>query len=179
MSKRTKTNAAVVLAGCVLLFSTGGCRFFGRASIFSGPQRPVRHVICIYQQKPWVSADAKGDRDPEGLRYRVFLDVGKKRGVLRDGTFNIEMYTVSRGKDGKKRRELVSDWHYPASTFAKIHAKILGEGYLLNLRWASKSIAGHDIEIVTSFEDPSGKITRATTKRLRVPKYDDFAGRVK
>ena len=111
-----------------------------------------------------------------GIRYRVFLDTGKNRGVFRDGTLHVDMYALGRDENGNKRRELVSDWHYPTSSFAPIRAKILGNGYLLSLRWASKKISGRDVEIVTTFEDPGGRKTRASTKRFRVPKYDDYLG---
>jgi hypothetical protein len=172
-----RNTATTLLTALTLAFLTAGCRSTGGANnrpVVSGP--PVRRVICLYDQKPWLSADSAGDRDPEGIRYRVFLDTGRKRGVARDGTFHVEMYGISRDPSGKKERKLVSDWHYPTSTFSSIRANILGEGYLLHLRWASKGIAGTDVEIVTSFEDLAGRKTHASTKRLRVPKYDDYVG---
>jgi hypothetical protein len=180
MLRRTKTNSVTILAGCALILLTCGCRSSGRSGasggLFASEQPRVRHVICLYDRRPWLSADVEGDRDPEGFRYRVFLDVGKKGGVHLDGTFHINMYSVGRGKDGKKTRELISDWHYPTTTFTAIRAKILGDGYLLSLRWARKDTAGRDVEIVTTFEDPSGRKTNASTRRLRIPTYDDYLG---
>ncbi len=66
---------------------------------------------------------------------------------------------------------LASDWHYPTSQFPTVAARILGTGYHLQLRWARKDIAGSEIEVITQFEDPTGRIVRSGTKRFRVPKY--------
>jgi len=179
MLKRTRTNSLALLASCALMLAVCGCqsgRRTGGASGIFGKEPPVRHVICLYDRRPWLSADAQGDRDPEGFRFRIYLDVGKKRGVYRDGTFHIDMYGVTRAEDGKKNRELISDWHYPASTFTRIRAKVLGDGYMVSLRWASKDIAGRDVEVVTTFEDAAGRKIHASTRRLRVPKYDDYLG---
>jgi hypothetical protein len=177
MLKKSLSTATVALIACSVIVPVGGCQSSGRpsASLSNSPQ--VRNVICIYDRKPWISADAEGDRDPEGLRYRVFLDYGKNRGAFSDGTFHVEMYSIGRDENGNKKRELISDWHYPTSTFSQIRARILGDGYLLTLRWASKDTAGRDVEVVTSFEAPDGRKSRASTKRLRVPKYDDYLGR--
>jgi len=119
-----------------------------------------------------MSLDQDGDRDPEGLRFRAFLDPGTGRGVLSEGTFHISMYTIKRLSGGKVERHLASDWIYPTSevhTIAK--PGMLGEGYFLHLYWASKETAGKEIELVVEFEDPWGAKTRSGTKRLRVPKY--------
>lgn len=126
----------------------------------------------MFDRKPWISADAAADRDPEGLRYRVFLDGGKARGECRKGTFHVELYRIGRDENGRRTRTLASDWHYPTDTFPRVRAKILGEGYHVRLRWASKDLAGSEIELVTSFEDTRGRWTRSSTKRLRVPKYE-------
>lgn len=132
----------------------------------------IRRVICLYERKPWLNLDAAGDRDPEGIRYRVFLDAGAGKGVLADGNFKIEMYGLKRNAEGNLDRTLVSDWHYPTSrvhTIAK--PGMLGEGYFLYLRWASKDIAGMEIELITTFEDAAGNTARSATKRFRIPKY--------
>jgi len=179
MLRRTRKNDAAILVGCAILLSTFGCRLTGRntgAGGLFGDGSDVRHVICLYDRRPWLSADAEGDRDPEGLRFRVFLDKGNNRGAYSDGTFHIDMYGISRDENGKKKRTLVSDWHYPTSTFTRVRAKIMGDGYVISLRWASKEIAGTDIEIVTTFEDVAGRKTQASTRRLRVPNYDDYLG---
>ncbi|MGB2985580.1 MAG: hypothetical protein WBE26_06825, partial [Phycisphaerae bacterium] len=109
--------------------------------------------------------------DPEGVRYRVFLDMGSGRGVFLDGTFGIEMYRIDRKAPGEIERTLVSDWRYPTSAFQPVKSKMLGMGYHLRLRWAAKDVAGHDVEIITSFDDLDGSVVRSSTKRLRVPKY--------
>lgn len=112
-----------------------------------------------------------GDRDPEGVQYRIFLNAGGDRGVPRDGTIHVEMYRMGRDEKGEQTRVLVSDWHYPTSQFTRVSANLLGIGYHVQLRWAKKDVAGSEVEIVTQFEDESGNITRGATKRLRVPKY--------
>jgi len=131
----------------------------------------VRSVVCLFDQKPWISADAAGDRDPEGIRYRVFLDSGQTRGALQKGKFHIEMYQIGKNEKGELERTLVSDWHYAVDEFPHVSAKLLGMGYLVQLRWAKKEVAGNEVEIITQFEDLDGNITRGATKRLRVPKY--------
>ncbi len=128
-------------------------------------------MICLFDQRPWISADAQGDRDPEGLQYRIFLNAGGGKGVAREGTFHIEMYRFRRDDKGVQTRELASDWHYPTSQFSKVSAKLMGVGYQVQLRWAKKDMAGNEVELITQFEDPEGNITRGSTKRLRVPKY--------
>lgn len=144
----------------------------------ASPARPRRStegrvvsVICLFDQKPWLNADTSGDRDPEGMQYRIFLNAGGDKGVARDGTLHIEMYRFGRDEQGAVTRELVSDWHYPTSQFSKVQASLMGIGYRVQLRWARKDIAGSEVEVVTQFEDPDGNITRGATKRLRVPKY--------
>lgn len=131
----------------------------------------VRRVVCLFDQRPWINADASGDRDPEGIQFRVFLDQDKDKGVLRDGTLHMEMYVIETNKGGQATRRLMSDWHLPTSGLSTVKANILGMGYHVRLRWAEKATAGHEIELVTKFEDAEGRITRAGTKRLRVPKY--------
>ena len=135
---------------------------------------PIRRVRCLYEQRPWLNLDKAGDQDPEGMRYRIYLDpkTGAGKGVHRDGMFHIELYRIDRVGEGKVERTLASDWHYPTSAVHKIAKPgMLGEGYFVHLMWADKDIAGHEIEIITWFEDPEGKKARSGTKRLRVPKY--------
>jgi hypothetical protein len=135
-------------------------------------QPPIRRVRCLYEQKPWLNLDKAGDRDPEGIRYRIFLDPDTGRGVLREGTFHIELYRIDRVGPDQVERTLASDWHYPTSAVHRIAKPgMLGEGYFVHLVWAEKDIAGHEIELITWFEDPEGMKARSGTKRLRVPKY--------
>ncbi|MEK7732082.1 MAG: hypothetical protein AAB363_09540 [Planctomycetota bacterium] len=155
-----------------------GCRSLGRTDAGSPPSslRPSRSgdihgVVCLFDQKPWLNVDAAGDPDPEGIRYRVFLDPGKGKCVLREGSFRIEMYQIDRTGAGDIERTLVSDWNYPTSELGTVLSKILGKGYHLQLRWAKKETAGHEIEVITQFIDRYGNTTRSPTKRLRVPKY--------
>ena len=165
----------VSLCSCVLLVacrSTGPTGASERKSVFRKKQTPVRQVVCLFDQRPWLNADAQGDRDPEGIHYRVFLDCGDGgKGVLRDGKFHVEMYMIKRSGGKDVERELVSDWHYPTTQFSTVSANILGKGYHIQLRWARKDIAGHEIELLTMYEDPDGNAVRAATTRKRVPKY--------
>ena len=131
----------------------------------------IRRIICLFDQKPWLNLDVAGDRDPEGIHYRVFLDAGKNRGEIRDGAFYVEMYRIDRKSGGKIDRTLVSDWNLPAANTVKVKSKILGMGHHLHLRWAKKGIAGEEIEVITTFKTPTGGTTRSTTKRLYVPSY--------
>ncbi|MGD2107799.1 MAG: hypothetical protein PVI86_00275 [Phycisphaerae bacterium] len=131
---------------------------------------PIRHVLCLYEQKPWLNLDTAGDADFEGIEFRVFLLDAAQKGVLRDGMFHIEMYRIDRASDDQVERTLVSDWHYPTDTFTPVRG-ILGKGYHVGLRWAYKAIAGTEIELTTRYESPAGKAVRSATKRLRVPKY--------
>ncbi len=135
------------------------------------PKGSIRDIACLYDIKPWLNLDTAGDLDPEGIFYRVFLDPGTGKGVAREGKFHVEMYKVTPKDGGGFERTLVSDWHYPSSAFPQIKNKMLGTGYLLRLRWASKSVAGSEIELITRFEDPGGYAVAAGTKRLRIPKY--------
>jgi hypothetical protein len=134
---------------------------------------PVKRVFCLYEQKPWLKElDAAGDADPEGIAYRVFLLDDSERGTLRNGMFHISLYTVDRKPDGSLERSLASDWHYPTDTFSPVRG-VMGLGYSIGLRWASKNIAGREIEITTLYEDVDGRSVRSATKRLRVPKYTE------
>lgn len=164
---------------CILVLL--GCRASGTKS--SAPAKPasranrlelpVRRVVQVFDQRPWLNLDAAGDRNFEGIAYRVFLDDGRGRGSLRDGMLHVEMYRIRKSPDGTIQRELVSDWHYKTADVARIaEPGMLGPGYFLHLRWARKDIVGSEIEVVTMFEDPEGRIVRSGTKRLRVPKYD-------
>jgi len=159
----------VTVAGCRTTRGDGDTA--GKVAARRSREHPVRGVVCVYEQKPWLNVDAAGDRDPEGIHYRVYLDVGKDKAELRDGTFRIEMYRIDRKSLGEIERKLVSDWEYPTSDFQRVKSKLLGMGYHLRLRWASKDIAGKEVEIITQFKGVDGTIVRSGTKRLRVPEY--------
>lgn len=128
-------------------------------------------LACLYDQKPWLNLDKAGDRDPEGMHYIVFAHRGGARGVFVDGTFHIEMYQIDRNAAGELERKLVSDWIVPTDTVQQVKSKLWGEGYHLQLRWATKDIAGHEIELVTRFKDRHGNVAVAGIKQFRVPRY--------
>lgn len=179
VTSRWMGSCRVVAVSLLVVIATG-CQSSGthsdrganarRASARGDGQRIVR-VRCIYTQKPWLNLDAAGDRDPEGIGFRVFLDPGKGRCILREGTFHIEMYQISRKNNELIERILISDWHYDASDFTTVDSKILGFGYHLRLRWATKDVANKEIELIVRFEDNFGNSARSGTKRFRVPKY--------
>lgn len=164
---------ATAVAWCVALSSvlTLGCQMSKPSRRSTASDGHIRKVMCLYEQSPWISVDRAGDRDPEGIQFRVFLDAGSGKGVLRDGTFHVEMYQIRRHAPDGMKRVLVSDWHYPVTEVSTIHSVILGMGYHLKLRWAKKSLAGSDIEVLTRFEDTAGRSKRSSTKRFRIPKY--------
>jgi hypothetical protein len=177
-SLRIDGRAAVVVGWLVVALVAAGCQSSGTTSQSArrhkrSSEPAIRRVVCLYDQRPWLNLDKQGDRDAEGIAFRVFLDAGNGRGVLRDGTFHVEMYRRQRGENDEWTRELVSDWHYPTQDIPTIaQPGMLGNGYFLHLRWASKNIAGSEVEIVTFFEDSQGRKVRSGTKLLRVPKYD-------
>ena len=160
--------AALIAGGCAL--PRGGLGA-GRRDGYRHPHGRIRHVFCLYDQRPWLNVDAAGDRDPEGIRFRVFLMPDEGKGVLCDGTFHVDMYQIDRKSPKQTERTLVSDWHYPTTAFQPVKANVLGMGYHLRLRWGKKSIPGHEIEVVTRFEAPDGNVVRSGTKRFRVPTY--------
>ena len=164
-------TVCLIVSGLFLM----GCRSTGtqgRPKHSKRGQPSIRRVACLYDQRPWLTKlDRAGDQDPEGIEYRVFLDPGTGKGVWIEGTLRIEMYQIERNQNGKIERTLVSDWVYPTSAFNTVRSRLLGKGYHLYLRWHSKDIAGHEIEIVTQFEDANGWIVRAGTKRFPIPKY--------
>ena len=158
----------------VVLTTAGGCRTpqAGREGRRGPAPEPVRRVICIYAEDLWLNLDAAGDRDPEGVWYYVYLSTGSDPGVHRKGTFKIDMYRLERQADGTLKRTLECGWSYPTSEVSTIAKPgMMGDGYVLQLMWARKDTAGHDIELVTLFEDEFGRRVRAETKTLRVPKY--------
>ncbi len=166
----------LLLAGCQAPPGAGATR--GGASAEAKRVRrqgpPIRCVRCLYEQWPWLNLDREGDRDPEGIRYRIYLDpeTGEGKGVHRDGMLHIEIYRIDQIAERKIKRTLVSDYHYPTSAVHKVGKGMLGDGYLVKLVWADKDLAGREIELITSYEDPFGKKARSGTKRFKVPKYD-------
>lgn len=175
ISRITRCHLGCVLA-IILLLLPAACQTTPKSrrstTVSWNREGVVRRVRCLYDQRPWLNLDRAGDRDPEGIRFRAFLDTGKGYGVHKDGTFHVEMYLIQRGPGGEFTRDLVSDWHYPSHMVHRIAKPgTLGDGYYLYLRWAKKSIAGHQIEIITQFEDEDGNVARSGTKRLAVPKY--------
>lgn len=132
---------------------------------------PIQHLRSLFDQRPWLNLDAAGDRDPEGIHYRVFLDDGSGKGVHRDGVLHVEMYLIDRTESGELQRTLVSDWKAPTSNFQPVKSKMLGMGYHVRLRWASKATAGHEVELVTRYDGLDGNVVQSATKRLRVPRY--------
>jgi len=171
---------------CLLMMVLPACQS-GRGSNGVGTSKPkatrsrlaqgrvvaIQRVVCLYDQRPWLNLDSVGDRDPEGIWFRVYLDPGTGKGVHAEGTFHIEMYLIDRRSEETPNRILVSDWHYPSADMARIaRPGMLGDGYVLQLRWADKSTAGHEVELVIRFEDALGNVVNSGTKRLRVPKYE-------
>lgn len=144
-----------------------------QAGIFAASEEvPIMAVHCLYEQKPWLNLDKAGDRDPEGLWYRVVLETRDGKRVWRDGMFHVEMYRIDRVGQNRIKRTLVSDWHYPTSSRTRFGGGLIGNGYKLELAWPTKDVAGREIEIITRYESPEGHTVRSGTKRFRVPKYD-------
>ena len=176
MSTNRRPRIVLVMLGAAMLL-TSGCQSTRTNGARRSPgdwrnQGVIRRVRCIFDRDPWLNLDRAGDRDYEGFRYRVFLDAGQGLGVLREGTFHVELYLIDRDENGDVTRTLASDWHYSTSDFHTIaEPGMLGEGYFVHLAWGKKDIVGHQIEVITLFEDPDGKIARSGTKGLRVPKY--------
>lgn len=168
MNNNPQSARVLPIAMLAVMATLAGCATSGRSST---PGPLVRSVRCLYDQRPWLDLDAEGDRDPEGIRFRVFLDDGKDRGKLYDGTIEVRMYRFDRQADGSLDRRLADTWTYPTSDIHTIKSGILGKGYMLNLRWSDKDTAGKDIEVVTLYQDPFGRVTRSVAKRFRVPKY--------
>ncbi|MCH7807827.1 MAG: hypothetical protein IIB60_01275 [Planctomycetes bacterium] len=165
-------TGVLMLAGCQAAGPGGWAGRSAQASAKSAPhERAIRAVRCIYDRRPWLNVDKAGDRDPEGIWYRVYLDAGDRRGVWREGMFHIEMYRIDRVASDEIERILVSDWHYPTSTMGRLGKGMMGEGYIIKLVWADKTIAGKEVELITQFEDTQGRKARSGTKRFRVPKY--------
>lgn len=174
MPRRVNILLLVVFGLSAVLLASGCQSAGGNSKRLQGPHSTtgrIRRVACLYELKPWLNLDQAGDLDPEGIHYHVFLDPGTGSGVLRDGTFHIEMYKMGRTPTGERERTLVSDWHYPTSTFPTVGGKLLGHGYHIRLVWATKELAGHEVELVTRYEDPSGNTVGSGTKRLRIPKH--------
>lgn len=172
MRLRTSSTVNHLVALVAIGLAAVGCAGpSGGASMRSHLQ--IQNVACLYGRTPWLNYDKAGDMDPEGIGYRVFLDPGTGRGVEAIGTFHVEMYQLKRDLEtGKSERVLVSDWHYTTDHFSRVKSSFLGIGYLLKLRWAKKSLAGSEIELITRFEALDGQVTAAGTKRLRIPKYN-------
>ena len=157
--------------GMTLVLALCGCRTL-REGGSGGDPTPIRRVVCLYSDNPWLNLDKAGDRDPEGLWYYVYLSTGSEPGLRRDGFIEAEMYRIEHHPDGSVTRTLDTSWRSPTSdlpTFGK--PGILGQGYALLLGWQRKDTAGHEIELITTFEDTLGRRTRSETKSLRVPKY--------
>lgn len=180
MAMKRLVSRFSVLGFALVVAMGGGCHSSGagggvqphRASSPSGyGKQRIKWVRCLYDQKPWLNLDTAGDRDPEGIHVRVFLDAGEGRGVLRDGTFHAELYEITRKNHVVSERTLISDWHYPVSQFVTVESKILGLGYHLRLRWATKDVASKEVELIIRFEDVDGNSARSGTKRFQVPKY--------
>lgn len=169
------------IAVLVVALPSAGCGSGSRTNIQLADDRsrmthedrdPIRKLVCLYDPKPWLNLDMAGDQDPEGIHYRVYLDSGSGIGVHRDGKFYVQMYQINRTLDGLIDRKLVSDWHVTTHDAQTLESSLLGYGYHLMFRWASKSIAGNEVEIITVFEDVHGRSVRSGTKRFRVPKYN-------
>jgi hypothetical protein len=163
-------SGIVCLSLAAVLAVTAGCESSQRRGGLKRDQ-VVQRVLCLYDQKPWINNDTKGDRDPEGVRFRAYLKAGQGKSVVRDGTFQIDIYRFTFLADGTYDRSLIGDYRYPSDKFSRIDGGLLGPGYLIQLNWGPKDTPGHEIEIVTTFEDEFGNVARGETKRLRVPKF--------
>jgi len=172
-----RSTFVVMVHGLTVLAVMTGCQASDSAkkAVHASQSVPlsdrVRRVVSLFDQKPWLNLDVAGDRDPEGIHYRVFLDSGSNQGELRDGEFRVELYLINRTAEDKVERRLFSDYVLPTASIPQVKSQVLGLGYHLHLRWAEKEIAGHEIEVITAFKDAAGGITRSATKRLHVPRY--------
>jgi len=164
-------SGLLLTAACHAPRATGTSAASKRSSAHRRHEKPILRVLSLFDQRPWLNLDVAGDRDPEGIHYRVFLDDGSGKGVHRDGSFEIEMYELKSQVDGPAARTLISDWAMPTSSVQGVKSRLLGMGYHIQLRWASKATAGRDIELVTRYHAPDGRVFQAATKQLRVPKY--------
>ncbi len=172
-------RAVLVTAGLQFALVVAGCQSAkpgnksAQTARASESNERIRQVVQVFDQRPWLNLDSAGDRDYEGVKFRVFLSGGEGRGVLCNGKLHVEMYRVRKDENGHMERELVSDWHYETKDIPRIaEPGRLGDGYYPHLRWARKDIAGSEVEIITQFESSDGRVIRSATKRLRVPKYD-------
>ncbi len=163
--------ALTAVSGCG---TTGGRAASTATTSGARPEPVVRHVRCLYDTRPWLNQDAAGDRDPEGIHYRVYLDRGDGTCRHVTGTFLVQMYQIDRTSADNVKRTLASDWLLPTDSdlVSKLEQPgMLGDGYHLRLRWAKKDTAGKEIEILTKFRDVHGNVIQSGTKRFRVPKY--------
>ncbi len=160
-----------------LTLGAAGCHSTGSDAVSKSRRPPgqpiIRRVVCMYDQRPWLSLDRQGDLDVEGFWFRMFLDPGTGRGILAEGTFHIGMYRLERDATGAiSKRTLVSDWHYASTDLPRISKPgMLGDGYVPQLVWSDKGLSGSEVDIVVSFEDVEGDTARAGTKRMRIPVY--------
>lgn len=167
----------VSLIALTLVLPGVGCRILGTHATGTHRRPPgqplIRRIVCMYDQRPWLNLDKKGDLGVEGFWFRMFLDPGTGRGTWAEGTIHIEMYRVDRSGGGLPEvRTLVSDWHYDSMEVPRIAKPgMLGDGYVPQLVWADKALAGREVDVVVSFEDADGNIARAGTKRLAIPVY--------
>jgi hypothetical protein len=171
----TPRRAVLAVSALALVAACCGCHGSRQGDSQRGnlpPKDRIRHVVCLFDSKPWLNLDRAGDRDPEGLLYRVYLKTADDRGVLRDGRFDVEMYRIDRDAQGKETRTLAADWHYPTGAFDVIdRAGVLGQGYILKFSWRKDmDLPGSEIEIVTVFTDEYGNTARSSTYCLRIPK---------
>ena len=133
----------------------------------------VVDVLPVYgSNKPWISFDEAGDRDPEGFKISLYLIDGEtKQGAFGDGNVVVEMYTVDPRPDGRIERTLAKSWRFgPHDAPRGRKPTALGWGYLLHLDWRPGDYAGRVIEVAVVYERTDGRVVRSVTKQLRVPR---------
>ena len=164
--------AACLAGALVLLTVAGGCVGPRARQDWASSLPPVRRVICIYGENPWLNLDRYGDRDPEGVWYNVYLSTGAEPGVHRPGWLEVELYRLVPTAEGTIERVQDAGYRYATSEVPVIKKPgMMGDGYVIMLMWPRKDTAGCEIELVTTYEDPDGRRVRAETKSLRVPRY--------
>lgn len=170
--ERRQATAAVQVRRSALLCT---------ALLFTGcqatPERLDSNIIRVatfYVNRPFVSFDAEGDPNPEGLKVTYYAVSGTtQRGAHGDGVIRFKMYAIDRRRGEEPVGRLVKTWEFtPAEARGwrvTRQSDLLGWPYQFYLNWGDVDVYGREVRIVPEFERRDGLVVRGSSRDLKVP----------
>jgi len=159
----------------ILTLAPLACLLGGGCASITNPARSdiVRVATFFNSQRIWLNFDAPPTREPQGLKFSVFLTASDRElGVFGDGTIHVDLFQTQGTPDSAANRVHLKRWSFNAEQARPFRAKKptrYGWGYGLRLPWGDLDVRGKEIQIIVSFERRDGRVISGLPQYLKVP----------